>query len=188
MSYFEESTKLGSLPSWIDPFDFGKHTPVIIKTTIPAVVKDVTNTAGDQTIDLTQAKALIAKYGVTLATQVIKGLKTIAQADAELAAIIASRKAGMEKAQAAAQAGDQTIDLTQAKALIAKYGAARAYQVIKGTKTIAQADAEIAALKPVVQSSGIVNTVVNIVKSNWLLFAIGGVLLFFGPSLFKSRR
>jgi hypothetical protein len=129
MSYFEESTKLGSLPSWIDPFDFGKHTPVIIKTTIPAVVKDVTNTAGDQTIDLTQAKALIAKYG-----------------------------------------------------------AARAYQVIKGTKTIAQADAEIAALKPVVQSSGIVNTVVNIVKSNWLLFAIGGVLLFFGPSLFKSRR
>ena len=78
--------------------------------------------------------------------------------------------------------GTQTIDLIWAKQMIDKYGAILGYQVVKGVKTVAQADAELEA-KIISraaggQASGIFNTIVNVVKSNWVLFAIGGLVLF----------
>jgi len=86
--------------------------------------------------------------------------------------------------------GSTGIDLVWAKQMINKYGVVLGYQIVKGVKTIAQADAELAAMiasRAAGQAPGIINTIVNTVKSNWPLFLVGGLLLF-GPKLFKSRR
>lgn len=110
--YILDSSKLGAIPSWFDMFDLTKHPLPVIETKTPAA-KETTNTNGttdttttsETTIDLVQAKALINKYGVILASQIMKGVKTIAQADAEVAANIAAKSASQAVVQAPATAG-----------------------------------------------------------------------------------
>lgn len=101
--YIVDSSKLGALPSWFDMFDLTKHPPPVIETKTPAA-KEIMDTTGDttttQTIDTATAKALINKYGVILAYQIMKGVKTVAQADAEVAANIAAKVATQTAAQA----------------------------------------------------------------------------------------
>jgi len=68
-----------------------------LKTNLGALPKNGNGTAqadieGKAEIDLAQAKILIAKYGSILAYQIIKGVKTVAQANAELTTKVAARK------------------------------------------------------------------------------------------------
>jgi hypothetical protein len=75
-----------------------------LKTNLGALPKNGNGTAqadieGKAEIDLAQAKILIAKYGSILAYQIIKGVKTVAQANAELTTKVAARKAAQQSAQ-----------------------------------------------------------------------------------------